>query len=251
MILVDESAVRLAAREFAEVSSALDAAAGSAERSVDRASAVWHGHASATYRSSATPRSLVLHAQATRLASLPGAIIAFAQAAEQARMLHLAADAAADERRLILRHAGDRVLGNASALLVRALHDAMPDPGWFIPQSFSASGQGSAPMSYQFGARIGGLIAKQVIKRLYQLPWQRKLAKQGWNDIRTGGGYGGWRGGITRVMGGIEMLGVAAAPRGGPVSVAGVAAIAAWGTWKVANRIYDRRAHDHRGTMAG
>ncbi len=62
------------------------------------------------------------------------------------------------------------------------------------------------------------------------------------NDLATGGGYDGWRGGLTRYYAGGAVVGAVALNSRHPVAVAvGAVLIGGWGLWKGGNALWDNR----------
>lgn len=61
-------------------------------------------------------------------------------------------------------------------------------------------------------------------------------------DVRDGGGYSGWRGGVTRVTAGMAAAGSLAVLVPNPwVAGAGAVSVGAYAAWKAGNTIYDNR----------
>lgn len=100
---------------------------------------------------------------------------------------------------------------------------------------------------------LGGLADKKWVNKLSGGAVEKGLAlagpaanlyflyesvKPGWKDLRTGGGYTGWRDVGTRVAGIAQMSGVVLV-RFPYTRVAGATAIGAWIVWKSANSIHD------------
>lgn len=227
MSTTDVASIRAAAWQLDEAVLQLRrAAAGTAHRG-QASGDFWAGTAAAAYRAATELSAARAGSQAQRLDAMPAALLAFARTVEETETLRTAAQAATGAWALLLGDEADAAQARASTVLRRALSDALPDRGWATAHSTPAG-----PV---------WAIAGFVVKRVYPTTWQRAAIKPGWNDLKTGGGYSGARGAVTRFLGGVELLGVALLPRGGFASIAGVAAIAAWGTWKVTNVIWDHR----------
>lgn len=63
-----------------------------------------------------------------------------------------------------------------------------------------------------------------------------------WSDVRTGGGYAGWRGGTTRVLAGGALVGGPLAlltPFAPPAGMVGIALIGLYQAWSIGNAVWD------------
>ena len=101
---------------------------------------------------------------------------------------------------------------------------------------------GSVVANERVGKYTGGAPAK-AIEALGPLAtaflvWD--AMRPGWKDVRTGGGYTGWRDVGTRTAGLAQMTGVVLV-RFPPTRVHGAAAIGAWALWKGGNAHHDNK----------